>query len=169
MLVCSPSPGSLHWPRQAVGREKVAVPGILCLPCPPCQHSHPCLQLQAGTWLLCPPPQPRGVPVAWGELGHLPRVRHVSQHRGESAGVSDHPALRLASWVPGAPRLHPGCRSQGHVEAHRQSLPWGKPGGATSTKLVAKGQLPTSRWRVRTWDRLGTHAGGTARAHVAGA
>lgn len=44
------------------------------------------------------------------------------------------------------------------MEAHWQSLLWGKP---ASTKLMAKGQLPTSGWKVRTWDKLGTRAGGT--------
>lgn len=48
------------------------------------------------------------------------------------------------------------------MEAHRQNLPQGKP---ASTKLVAKGQVPTSGWRVRPWDRLGTqcrwHSKGT--------
>lgn len=93
------------------------VPAILCLPCPPRQHPHPCLQLQTGTsrW-------PRTGPVSttsalWGSCGMgeswgtYPRyvMSHSTEVSLQGSVITQHPGWHHGSPVP--PGLLPGCRS----------------------------------------------------------
>lgn len=86
-------PGLLQNPSLAKGRQrqgKVVIPGLLCPPCSSRQAPEPRSQ--------------RFIPVGWIELGSLPQVQPVPQHRGDPAGGRGHPAAGLAARGPGAPQ-----------------------------------------------------------------
>lgn len=72
----------------------MVIPEAFCLPCPPCQHTHPCLNVQAGIsaplalWGSC------GVGKSWCTDPAKVCLTAITQHPGW------HQECLLPSWAP---------------------------------------------------------------------